>query len=243
MKDDDINKWSWSVLEQYCKDDSTDVDFNEYEVSVHRQIVESIVTLITDKEQLPAAANKYLNWYLSYELKQDIGNDKIISILSRKNSEKISEKEIWISKCSLIWEEFVRAEKNQPAKLTKQAVYIHNSFHSALQYCLNNEPHESLSKFLDIEITLNGADERNTYMYFARDFQEAYPIWQLKRKLPLTPFQSLKCNDVIRAHTVGEKLIESKAYKNISWTDEEKEEAEIFRKHCADQYKVNIKNK
>ena len=57
----------------------------------------------------------------------------------------------------------------------------------------------------------------------------------------MTPFQSLKCNDVIRAHTVGEKLIESKAYKNISWTDEEKEEAEIFRKHCADQYKVNIK--
>jgi hypothetical protein len=32
MKNDDINKWSWSVLEQYCKDDSTDVDFNEYEV-------------------------------------------------------------------------------------------------------------------------------------------------------------------------------------------------------------------
>ena len=28
MKNDDINKWSWSVLEQYCKDDSTDVDFN-----------------------------------------------------------------------------------------------------------------------------------------------------------------------------------------------------------------------
>ena len=49
MKNDDINKWSWSVLEQYCKDETTDVDFNEYEVSVHRQIVESIVTLITDK--------------------------------------------------------------------------------------------------------------------------------------------------------------------------------------------------
>lgn len=112
MKNDDINKWSKSVLEQYCKDNSADVDFNQYEVSVHRQIVESIVTLITDKEHLPATANKYLNWYLSYELKQDIGNDKIISILSRKNSEKISEKEIWISKCSLIWEEFVRAERS-----------------------------------------------------------------------------------------------------------------------------------
>ena len=100
MKNNDINKWSWSVLEQYCKDDTTDIDFNKYEVSVHRQIVESIVTLITDKEQLPATANKYLNWYLSYELKQDIGNDNIISILSRKNTEKLSEKETWISKCS-----------------------------------------------------------------------------------------------------------------------------------------------
>tara|TARA_B100001063_G_scaffold146450_1_gene136703 strand:- start:510 stop:1004 length:495 start_codon:yes stop_codon:yes gene_type:complete len=157
-----------------------------------------------------------------------------------KNKLSWTDKEIWISKCSLIWEEFVRAEKNQPAKLTKQAIYIHNSFHSALQYCLNNEPHETLSKFLDIDVTLNGADERNTYIYFARDFQEVYPIWQLKRKIPLTPFQSLKCNDIIRAHTIGQKFTDSKAYKNVPWTNEEKEEAEIFREHCTNQYKINI---